>query len=91
MSKSRKDRVNYYKHHEVPASPSATVKGKHRVPHDEIPLDVVNDIIYQSHAADRHGNNRQYERDLKTARAKRDRLRRQEDAAQQVNEALTLS
>jgi hypothetical protein len=84
MSKSFKDRINYYKHHEVPTSEHAMVKGKHTVAPEDVPQDVKDDPIYSSNAALRHGNNRQYERDRKTMRAKRDRLHRAEDAASEI-------
>lgn len=86
MSKSRKDRVNYFKHHELR---SAYESKKRSIPAEDIPKDVKDDIIYMSNVANRHGNNRQYERDIKLHRARRDRLHRNDDALRQVEEALT--
>lgn len=88
MSKSYKDRVNYYKHHEIPTSTYAAVKGKHKIDPEDVPQDVKDDPIYWTSAANRHGNNRQYEADLKTTRTKRDRLQRQQDAQAEVDQEL---
>jgi hypothetical protein len=90
MSRSNKDRVNYFKHHEVPSSPYAMEKGKHRVAEQDVPQDVKSDPVYfvPRNVGLRHGNNRNYEVELKRARAKKDRLHTNQKATDEVQEYL---
>lgn len=75
MSKTFKDRNNYFSHHEVPEFIYARTNTKHKINSEDIPADVKNSIQYQLYGVSyRHGNNRKSIAKDKEVIRKKDKL-----------------